>query len=1057
MSKKGLILLVVWLLAICGATAQDTGKTVLELQRNSDGSITALFRCHPEGFSIDSNGYAMLIADGMNHETGGAGEPMLPTASRLLTVPRGSKLELSEWTVNESTTLSLADGRLIAPTPKATAKDDWPAPTSCNKRTYSTDGYFRPCPTAVLEHIGTMGRSEVYRLTVAPAVYNPVRGKVLFDTEISLLLTASYPPTTDYQPLATNRYLIVAPLQFRDGLQRFADWKRQEGFAVDELYVETDNRDSIKVLVDSHEADFILLVGDAALLPPFIGTSLPTGFTSHFTDLYYAERTGDYLPDALLGRWPVNDTSELRIVVDKTLSYEQGLPLDTALLSRALLVAGREGTQPAPVTTNGQVNYVGQRLAQSFPGLDTICYRNPASDGQSSDILSNIADGTALVNYTAHCTTSGWNRPTVDHTSIDTLDESQPSFYINNCCLSNAFSGDCFGEQLLRKERGGGVAVIGATNSTLWNEDYYWAVGPKYPFSLTPQYDTLLPGAFDSWLDNSSFTSQTAGGILAAGNMAVTAFGSPYDKFYWEIYCLLGDPSIMPYLGVPQLLWVTMDDTARVGMTTLHLHASPGARVTALQGTTLLAVTTATADSNATLMLAQPLDTLPLIVTATAPQSLPTADTITPILPQGAAVSFRQVTPSDTAVDFMLANIGTDTLHALTVRLLCDTTQAIFTSAMLAVDTLLPGAEQQLHIAIEITAWAPLWSGTLTVQDAAGLAEPCNVQLGHSLGTSPTMTFALLRTDGTAATEVEPNTEYIITATVDGIYDSITLEVSTESNQLQLDEGRFTTPDSLGHLHLHGHVSHCGHGRDYDYWISAGCRADGFEEGFDSHPWNLSTMRPWILDSIEKHNGTYSLRSAPIEYRQTSDLLLDVLLMADDSISFWVKISSEEGCDKLSFSIDGQHRGSWSGLNDWQRRVYAIPAGRHTLRWRYTKDESGNSWRDCGWIDDLRLPLALWDSVYGWCDTTVASDPIPQEGIAATDSMTLHVSPNPTHGPLTIEAAGEVTLTDIYGRTALKTHCDGHSTINIGAMPAGVYFVTIHSHGTVAHTKIMKE
>ena len=80
--------------------------------------------------------------------------------------------------------------------------------------------------------------------------------------------------------------------------------------------------------------------------------------------------------------------------------------------------------------------------------------------------------------------------------TLDTLDNPQPLFYVNNCCKSNDFGGTCFGEQLLRKPSGGAVAVIGATNSTLWEEDFWWAVGPT-TISLTPSYDPIRLGAFD--------------------------------------------------------------------------------------------------------------------------------------------------------------------------------------------------------------------------------------------------------------------------------------------------------------------------------------------------------------------------------------------------------------------------------------------------------------------------------------------------------------------------------------------------------------------------------
>lgn len=1004
-------------------------------------------------------GYATLNVDGMSHAMGRPGYPMLPTASRLVFAPRGTQMAIEDWRADEIITQSLGS-LLLAPMPQATVKGGDIMPPLPDKQAYATDSFYRPCRPVSLEHIGTMGEREVYRLTIAPVEYNPVRGEVRFYMGLQWTIVndegrmGNEKLETGSSSFLTphSSFLIVSRPQFREGLQRFVDWKRQEGFAVQEIYADTNDCDSIKAMIAGISADYILLVGDADQIAPFAGTTRPSGMTTHKTDLYYAERTGDYLPDAMLGRWPVNDTAELRAVVDKTLRYEQGVSLDTAMLRRTLLVAGREGQQPAPVTTNGQVNYIKERLATLLPGVDTICHYNPASDTQRADILQTIAAGTALVNYTAHCVVKGWSHPAVKYTATDSLDENQPTFYINNCCLSNAFDDDCFGEHLLRKMQGGAVGVVGATNSTLWNEDYYWAVGPKYPFSLAPEYDSLQQGAFDEWFGN---VLVSAAGIMQAGNMAVTAFGSPYDKFYWEIYCLLGDPSLRPYLGVPQPLWLAVADTILVGATQVRVNGTPGAKVTAVQGSELLGVSELGADGSATLSLRLPVDTLPLIVTVTAPQAMAAVDTVVPMQRQGRAMTFRHVSVSDTAVDFTLANIGTDTLYNPYVRLMPDTTSALFVATVHLIDSLLPGEELPLHTTMTVLRWAQQWSGVLEACDGDGMVQ-CRIQMGHLLDQTPTLNIILMNADSTAATDVRPNTEYILSAVVDGLYDSLSVVVSAwpDGEVLPMNGCRFNTPDSLTHLHLQGRVVRGDYGRDYDYWLVAGDRVDSLAGGLDSYPWNLSTMRPWMVDSTVRHSGRCSLRSSPIVYRQTSDLLIDLLLPADDSVSFWVKVVSEEG-DKLTFSIDGQYCGGWSGVVDWNRRCYPVSAGRHTLRWRYAKDESGTLADDCGWIDDLRLPLALWDSAYGWFGTI--DEPQPQgieDGLELRTNIDVY--PNPVDRWLTIDAPGEVTLTDVFGRTVYTSHTDGTAILDLGGLPAGIYIGTLRDNGTVCRFKIMR-
>ena len=414
--------------------------------------------------------------------------------------------------------------------------------------------------------------------------------------------------------------LIVSRPQFREGLQSFAQWKRQEGFEVVELYADTNNCFMVKEMVAERMAEYgqwpayMLLVGDHEQLEAFHGSIAMNG-ESHFTDLLYSDFEGDYEPETMLGRWPVNDTDELRTVVEKTLRYEQFLGMDTLQLNRMLLVAGREYGEPAPTTTNGQVNYLKRETKLSYPDMDTFCWYNPASDSLGTTIASAIGQGACLLNYTGHDIFTGWNHPTMTADMIAATGMTQPTVWVNNCCQSNAFTGTGFGERLLRMPVGGAVGVIGATNSTLWAEDYYWAVGARDYLCLDPVYDSAALGGFDGLIGRHR-TTATLGELLHNGNRAVVASGSTYVKYYWEIYCLLGDPSLKPWIGVPQRISLTVDSVS-YGQSAIDVTGTPGARVTAVQGNELLGVADIDSTGQVSLELHRALDNRRLLVTAT--------------------------------------------------------------------------------------------------------------------------------------------------------------------------------------------------------------------------------------------------------------------------------------------------------------------------------------------------------------------------------------------------------------------------------------------------------
>ncbi len=1062
------ILLMLCLLLPAATMAQAGGKALLELKKGTDGGYHLEFRIENIALLQGQDGYITLQADGMQCLAPSECLPALPQSSRLLALPRGTELHIERLQEGDVEMLHLPDGKVLAPWQGAAVKDAEPAAAEPDKAVYATDSLMRWGNPVEVENIGIMGDRQLFRITVHPVAYNPLAKEMAISHHISATLTTTNSSLLTPHPSLPERFLIVSRPQFRDGLQPFVQWKRQEGFRVDELYADTNQRDAVKTLIDGAFGDgletpwptYILIVGDAAQIQAYIGTSRPSGLGTHPTDLYYADHTGDNLPDAILGRWPVNDTAELRAVVEKTLRYERGIDLDTAALRRVLLVAGKENQDPAPITTNGHVNYLKREIKLAEPTVDTLCHYNPASTSQGGQILSEIRNGVGLLSYTAHCNTSGWSNPPITFNSIDTLSTQRPTVFVNNCCQSNNFTGTCFGEQLLRKPQSGGVAVIGATNSTLWNEDYYWAVGPKYPFSLDPQYDSLRPGAFDPWL---SGEINTIGQMLMAGNLAVTAFGSPYSRFYWEIYCLFGDPSLVPWLGVPEVVQLSVPDTIAVGTMELRVSGTPGAMVSAVQGDELLGVVLLDEHRSALLRLSRPTDTMPVLFTATKPRMLPVELTIPSAMPQGKAVAFTDAILGESQVAFTLVNLGTDTLYGLTVALEAADSGTMYASFMVTpttFDTLPPQASHTMNLPLTIDRWAPILSTILLATDADG--DSWHLLLSTTLNDMlPKLSFELRNTDTIAVNKLHRGGSYLISATPTGYYDTMHISATSlpDGTTFENDGGWLpvTVGDSATHLRLNGYIARGNYSRSYEYYINVGTSRDGFGNGLQAFPWQTGGTLPWTVDSTVSHSGRYSLRSGTIDYRQTSTLTLDVIMPSDDSISFWMRISTEQSYDKLTFAIDGVKHTEASGEFNWRRYAYPITAGTHTLSWRYVKDESTSSGSDCVWLDDVRLPLALWDTPCG----SQATDGMA--GIADQPSVDNHLRlfPNPSDGKVTISAtdgnAKSLHVCDLYGRTVYAADLRSANlplTLTL-PLPDGIYFVELHTDGGTAHSKLI--
>ena len=896
-------------------------------------------------------------------------------------------------------------------------------------------------------------------------------------------MAATFPPTSkgvhSYSDPTAGTYLVVTRPDLQQPLQPLLRWKRQQGFRVEVVCPSTYIPDSIRnLLLQRYESAtsaqpaqrYVLLVGDVDRIQSFAGRHTPSGLTNRNTDLYYGEYTGDYIPEAYVGRLSVADSAELVAVVDKIIAYEQGEWANHA--RRLLFVAGNESRTPAPTTTNGQVNYLSLLAAQCCPDLDTICFRNPSSDSLIDSLLSTLGQELALVNYSAHCTSNGWDNPDITFTAIDTVGSETPTLFVNNCCNANSFNGTCFGERLLRRPTGGAVAAIGATNETLWAEDFFWAVGAKRPPTLNPVYDSQLPGAFDSLITltattQASHEGYTLGAMMYAGCQAVSMAGSPYDAFYWETYCLLGDPAMVPFMGMGDSLWWTLPDSLMAGCTQLDIACAPNTRISATFDTLLLATTVSNADGIAHLPLSHALTGDSLTLTATYPGAIPLIATLPVATPRDAMMAVTHYLLDDNQLTVTLKNVGQETALQHRLSLVQDSNDRQIGATWddqlpIMVSRLAPGCDTLVRFTLDGMAIGrePMLASQLVASDSLGQPySTLRITIPTEDRRPRIVTFGVLDMVGDEVRTLLPEERYQLSATLSHPADSMTLLLNGQMVTTQDAEPwllPFEIADGTEHMHavLTAYKDHWKHIREgwllpYDTW-------ERFETGdFENLPWQRSQLFPWQIDSSSAHGGRFCARSSIIEHVEKSTLRLDIETLADDSLTFYFKVSSEEH-DWLYFFLDGRRVGYWSGNSGWRRYARFLPAGRHRMEWIYQKDASFSEREDCAYLDDLRLPLCLWSMPYGSCEkdssqldiepTTLESEfeiyPNPSSGIA-----NIEISPSPE--PRYIE------VFDMNGRGVDKIFIPSnrHLTQYFAThLRFGVYIMVMHDQ-TGSHRK----
>jgi hypothetical protein len=154
-----------------------------------------------------------------------------------------------------------------------------------------------------------------------------------------------------------------------------------------------------------------------------------------------------------------------------------------------------------------------------------------------------------------------------------------------------------------------------------------------------------------------------------------------------------------------------------------------------------------------------------------------------------------------------------------------------------------------------------------------------------------------------------------------------------------------------------------------------GAQSENFETGdFTKYHWQPNGNKPWEICSSEKSEGSFSSKSGAINNSESSTMELSGQVLNSGTISFYRKVSSENGYDFLWFYIDDTEMGSWSGEKDWLEVSYTVTAGKHIFRWVYEKDEANAAGQDAAWVDNIQLP-AFGQDVSGQPSLQVVAEP----------------------------------------------------------------------------------
>ena len=821
-------------------------------------------------------------------------------------------------------------------------------------------------------------------------------GSRAFGHPAQLINTLSGVQTRDNISTRPVKLLIIANDIFNGQLDSLANWKRRKGFIVEIAYTGTigTTTTAIKNYIATHfnnattdnpAPTYVLLVGDQAQIPTYSGQTS----NSHITDLYYFTQVGnDNVPDCYWGRFSAQSVAQLTPQINKTLTYEQLTMSDLSYLNNCVLVAGNDNSTSGDYGyshANPTMHYFEDTYSSTF-FTSTSSFYNPHASTDDATIRTLLSKGTGFANYSAHCSSSGWGDPQFVTSHVSSMTNTgRYGFLIGNCCQSNKFEeSECFGEALLRADNKGAVGYIGGTDYTYWYHDYYWAVGARSNLSSSctncnlTTYDANNLGAYDRMCHTHGETFSdwyvSQGSINYAGNMAVQAAlgaNGQYVRYYWEIYELMGDPSVMPWLGRPANMTIRVDNTAPVnnaielmdGTTTIAVSTgAPYSYVALTRSLSLIAVALTDANGNCTLTFPAMQSGETYELAASAQNYATTFTTINVSAGSGARVVITNVAVTNNAqavagarltLDVTIENQYPDAATNTTINAATTSNQIVLTDAMESVGTVNSGATRTLTAAIALNVGSSIADG-----DIAPIEFTVHY-LSEGTAQTTTYTYNLVLADafldyvsdshvisvGNSDNIIDPGETVILTiidqntghATAQNVVSDLytyytpaaitnrSINIGTVNAQAQCSSA-FTVnigssvPEGtiIPFYHHIYSTTNTALSRVDTVWLTVGntdATEDWESNTFTQFAWVNNSYYRWTIvnDANEAYGGSYYAKSGNASRaNSTSDLQLDITT-ATGEISFYAKVSSEPNGDYFRFYLDGTQLVNYSG------------------------------------------------------------------------------------------------------------------------------------------------
>lgn len=529
--------------------------------------------------------------------TSQVGQPKLPQISFFLLINKNESTPGLNILSRNKSTIELSSLIYPAQMPWEKTQKLEDRPFTIDRAYYSSKGS-SDGPFATISEPFVIAGAKGVMVTIYPFTYNPSSNKLEAAVQGKFRIKLQYSSNIDFSPRpamdgffdvnfvnyefknakGTNNYLIITAPEFESGLSPFVTHKQGLGYNVTVVNTGATGttNSAIKTYIQnlynniSTRPEFILLVGDIDKIPCWTGTG--TGNPS--TDWNYALlEGGDMYVDAFVGRFPIQNLTQLGNIITKSIYMENGV---NSLWKKNVFMASTDNHS----ISEGSHSFV----IDSFfvPGGFTVNTKLWSYYGATTTQVSQSIDsGKIFAIYSGHGSETSWaDGPSFSQSNVNSLNNTIFPFVYSFACITGSYhiSGECFAETWIRSPKAGSV-FWGSSVNSYWDED-----------------DIL-----ERRIGRALFTEnlkKTAENFVRAKILLVQHFGGLTGMMqrYIEMYNCMGDPSIYQLSYGPAIAHTPLSNTENLtGPYIVNCTVSPSG--SAITGTKLFWSRATTYDS----------------------------------------------------------------------------------------------------------------------------------------------------------------------------------------------------------------------------------------------------------------------------------------------------------------------------------------------------------------------------------------------------------------------------------------------------------------------------